>query len=142
MKTSPAKKTNVAPQSYVEKIAEKQLKFKTYKDAINATTDGRALAIVIAKMDKAVMEGGFEKMRKAGFTNSKRGMRLMNVLFPEMKTAEAAAVLEAKQGYMYSTCKKQNKLSTAAYKSVRGPFLKQADAYLKELLAIEKIAEV
>lgn len=132
------KKTSLA-----EQIALKAMRSShyDYKKAINKATDAETLAIVVARMDKAILAGGFAGWKKNGLSNSKRGMRVLNRLIPKLGTPEAVGVLEAKKKFMYSVCVKQNVRSTEQYKAMRGAFLKQVDLFVaKELKAEAKAA--
>lgn len=130
--------------SVTEQIALKALRSSRfdYKAAINKATETEALAIVVNRMDKAVLAGGFANWKKSGLSNSKRGMRVLNRIIPaELGTREAVGVLEAKQNFMYSVCVKQNKLSTIKYKAMRDAFLKQVDTFVaKGIKAEAKLA--
>lgn len=114
-----------------------------YKKAINKATDAEALAIVVDRMDKAVLAGGFVGWKKSGLSNSKRGMRVLNRLIPQIGTPEALAVLQAKKDYMHSVCVKQNNRQTENYKNMREKFLKQINTYVAKAVKAEaKAAKV
>lgn len=122
--------------STIQKIAaaaEKSIGSDDYKEIINKISDKEALALAVVTLDKAVAHGGFSEWKLHGYGSSKRAMRILNNILPEIGTPEARAVLAAKTAYAYSISQKQNILSTQAYRKVREPFMKQANKFVENM---------
>lgn len=123
--------------SVAEKIANQAVRkagtVASFNELVNKLSDKEVLAVACVNLDKEVVKADFETWRNAGFSRSKRSMRVMHRLLSQMKDPAADAVIHAKHGYLYSVCAKTNKSSTAEYKAIRAKFLPKLDQFLTSI---------
>ncbi len=124
------------PLSLAQKIANKATKasgLTDYLAIVNAVSDKEAFALAVTTLDQVVAakDGDFSKWVAAGYSHSKRAMRVFHDVMGKLEDPAAQAVLQAKKDYIYAVCKGRNIKSTNQYKANRAAFLKAADEYLK-----------